>query len=177
MKPTSLSDEFYKKLYDEIINSDVDTGFDDDEVTRQYMGFEIDNLYVEVRATFDVNFVDDSFDHAFGTEHSYHFEVGNFTDLDDVTVRDDDNNDLSSLFDYDKFWDQDKKYGVTFNSGRVINPGDECLFRINYKWFKGIYRYTAKQTCEHTVELDGRSRVVGTVFPATEENLKNAGIA
>ena len=175
MKPTSLSDEFYKKLYNEIIKSNVDIDCDDD-VTKNYLNFDIDGLDVEVRATFEVKFVDDSFDHAFGTEHAYHFEVGNFIDLDDVTIWDEENN-LSDLFDYDAFWEQDKKFGVTFRSGAVINPGDECLFRNRYEWKRGVYRYTAKQTCEHTVELDGRSRVVGTVFPATEENLKNAGIA
>lgn len=176
MKPTSLSPEFYENLYNEIIKSDIEINFDDDDRTKHYLDFEIDGLQVEVLATFEVVYVDESFDHAFGTEYAGHFDVGNFIDLDEVSIYDEDDNDVSDLFDMDRFWEQDKVFGVNFRNGTAINPGDECLFQICRNWKKGVYRYTEKQTGHHIVELNGAEWTLGLIYPMTEANLKNAGL-
>jgi len=165
MKPTSLSQEFYKNLYNEIINADdtnCDCNEDGDYVCN--LEFEIEGLQVSLTAVFESVFVDDSFDHAFGTEYGYHYETGNFIDLDEVCIYDDDDNDLSDLFDEETFWEQDKEYGIKFRSGTEIKPGDEVMYQYNRKWYKGVYQYTKKQSGDHVcLKENGRLGVYDRV--------------
>ena len=122
MKPTSLSPEFYENLYNQIINYGFEPETEDD--CHCNMEFEdVNGLYVNLEATFEVNFVDDSFDHAFGTEYGYHFEAGNLDDIEAVTLCTEDD-DVSDLFDYDAFFEQFKKYEIKFFSGSVVKSGD-----------------------------------------------------
>jgi hypothetical protein len=101
MKPT-LSPEFYENLYNKIINYGFEPESEED--CCRNMDFEdIDGLYVNLDATFEVNFVDDSFDHAFGTENGYHYECGPLSDIEAVTITDDDGNDVSDIFDHEVF--------------------------------------------------------------------------
>jgi hypothetical protein len=102
MKPTSLSPEFYTNLYKKIINYGFEPETEDDCYCN--MLFEdYDNITVTLDATFEVKFCDDSFDHAFGTQHECHLETGRLEDVEAVTITDIDGNDLSDLFDYDAF--------------------------------------------------------------------------
>lgn len=110
----SFPSDFYEKLYEEIMNTEFTPESEDD--TTCPMEIEIGNFFVSVNARFDVEEVDDSFDHEFGTHYDSHIEVG---DLEDINVNnvyffDDDANiekDVTNMFDEDKFWAQFKKYG------------------------------------------------------------------
>ena len=141
MKPTSLSPEFYTNLYNKIENYGFEPENEDD--CHCSMEFEdLDGFYVTLDVTFEVNFVDDSFDHAFGTEYGYHFEAGIITDIEAVTISDEDGNDLSDLFDYDTFWAQFKKYEVKFMSGAVVKSGDKVMGGYNYnQWNEVVFLY------------------------------------
>lgn len=141
MKPTSLSPEFYENLYNQIINYGFEPETEDD--CHCNMEFEdVNGLYVNLEATFEVNFVDDSFDHAFGTEYGYHFEAGNLDDIEAVTLCTEDD-DVSDLFDYDAFFEQFKKYEIKFFSGSVVKSGDTVLAGGHYvnRWDEMTFLY------------------------------------
>lgn len=176
MKPTSLSPEFYKKLYDEIICK-FDFDPEDTEDTSRYIDAEdFEGYYIEFKATFEVNVVDDSFDHAFGTEHYAYLEVGELSDIDEVTMYDEDGNNVSKLFDHDAFMEQFKSYEVKLYSGAVIRSGDTILANYNgYRWeevefihkntLSGLYvcRPVGSQRYKYP-------RAYSSVLPATKKN-------
>lgn len=142
MKPTSLSPEFYEKLYDKIINYGFEP--DDEDDCHCNMDFEdFEGFYVNLEATFEVEFVDDSFDHAFGTEYGYHYECGNLEDIEAVSLTDEDGNDVSDLFDYDAFFEQFKRYELKFLSGKVVKSGETILAggRYNCHWDEMKFLY------------------------------------
>lgn len=141
MKPTSLSPEFYENLYNQIINYGFEPETEDD--CHCNMEFEdVNGLYVNLEVTFEVNFVDDSFDHAFGTEYGYHFEAGNLDDIEAVTLCTEDD-DVSDLFDYDAFFEQFKKYEIKFFSGSVVKSGDTVQAGGHYvnRWDEMTFLY------------------------------------
>ena len=141
MKPTSLSPEFYENLYNQIINYGFEPETEDD--CHCNMEFEdVNGLYVNLEATFEVIFVDDSFDHAFGTEYGYHFEAGNLDDIEAVTLCTEDD-DVSDLFDYDAFFEQFKKYEIKFFSGSVVKSGDTVQAGGHYvnRWDEMTFLY------------------------------------
>lgn len=149
------------------------------------MEFEdVNGLYVNLEATFEVNFVDDSFDHAFGTEYGYHFECGNLEDIEAVSISDEDGNDLSDLFDYDKFWEQFKQYTVKFYGGSEVNTGDIVLVeayrgtrderKFIYKdTLTGYYHTEATENSKYRTFVKSFKRIA----PNTEANRKNLRIA
>lgn len=176
MKPTSLSPEFYEKLYDKIINY----GFkpDDEDDCHCNMDFEdFEGFYVNLEATFEVKFVDDSFDHAFGTEYGHHYECGNLEDIEAVSLTDEDGNDVSDLFDYDAFFEQFKRYEVKFINGTVIKSGETVIGVYNgypKEEVEFLYRDTLKEVyiCKPTGDAKYKfPRTYKKVLPATEENL------
>ena len=128
MKPTSLSPEFYENLYNEIIRDyDFDPDCEDAEETQCSTYIEVEDFqgfYICLKATYELNLIDDSFDHAFGTEYGWHMEIGELIDIEEVTMYDEDGNDVSKLFDYDAFFEQFKKREVKFMNGTVIKSGD-----------------------------------------------------
>lgn len=141
MKPTSLSPEFYENLYNQIINYGFEPETEDD--CHCNMEFEdVNGLYVNLEATFEVNFVDDSFDHAFGTEYGYHFEAGNLDDIEAVTLCTEDD-DVSDLFDYDAFFEQFKRYEIKFFGGSVVKRGDTVQAGGHYvnRWDEMTFLY------------------------------------
>ena len=127
MKPTSLSPEFYENLYNNVLRDyDFDPDCDDPEESQCSTYIEVEDFegfFISLKATYELNVVDDSFDHAFGTEYGYHMEVGNLIEIDEVTMYDEDE-DVTDLFDYDKFFEQFKKYEVKFFNGKVVKSGD-----------------------------------------------------
>ena len=144
MKATSLSPEFYKQLYNEICNY----GFEPETEEDCYcsMDFEdFEGFYVTLDATFEVKVIDDSFDHAFGTEYAYHLETGILENIEAVSLTDEDGNDVSDLFDYDAFFEQFKRYEVHFCNGRVIKSGDTVIVslgRNRYEEAEFLYKDT-----------------------------------
>lgn len=178
MKPTSLSPEFYKKLYDEII---CKFEFDPEstEDTSCYITAEdFEGFFIEFKATFEVNVIDDSFDHAFGTYHDSHIEAGELTDIDEVFMYDEDDNDVSHLFDYDAFWEQFKCYELKFNSGKVVNSGDTVIANFNghqYEEAEFLYKNTLSgdYICKPTgTQRYKYPRSYKMVYPNTDANRK-----
>lgn len=174
MKPTSLSQEFYEKLYEEIENYGFEPETEEDSACN--MEFEdVEGFYVTLDASFTIKFVDDSFDHAFGTEHAYHFETDYLAIIDAVTITDEEGNDLSDLFDYDAFWEQFKRYEVKFIDGDEIKSGETVIGVYNgypQEEVTFLYRDTLKK--EYVCKRNGQSWTTRfkKVLPATEENRK-----
>lgn len=178
MKPTSLSPEFYENLYNEIIRDyDFDPDCEDAEETQCSTYIEIEDFqgfYICLKATYELNLIDDSFDHAFGTEYGWHMEVGELIDIDEVTLCTEDD-DLSDLFDYDAFFEQFKRYEVKFLNGTVIKSGETVIGVYNgypREEVMFLYRDTLKK--EYVCKRNGQSWTTRfkKVLPATEENRK-----
>ena len=165
MKPTSLSPEFYENLYNEIIRDyDFDPDCEDCEESQCSTYIEVEDFQgfnICLKATYELNLIDDSFDHAFGTEYGWHMEVGELIDIDEVSMYDGDE-DVSDLFDCDAFFEQFKKREVTFRSGTVIKSGDTIIAHCNYN------RYELAEFLYRTYKR---------IFPNTEDNRQNANIA
>lgn len=179
MKPT-ISPEFYENLYNEIENYGFEPETEDD--CHCHMEFEdFEGFYVSLEATLEVEFVDDSFDHAFGTEYGYHFECGNLTDIEAVTITDEDGNDVSDLFDYDAFFEQFKQREVKFYGGGEIKSGDTILAGgIYYNKFEEVtflYRDTLQKV--YVCQRKGQSWTTRftKVLLNTEENRNRYNIA
>lgn len=178
MKPTSLSPEFYKKLYDEIICKFEFVPEDIDDTSCYIDAEDFDGFYIEFKATFEVNVIDDSFDHAFGTFHASHIEAGELTDIEEVTMYDEDGNNVSKLFDYDAFWEQFKCYEVKFRSGTVVKSGDTVIAktdRYHYGDVEFLYKDTlsGKYICKPTGKQCYKfPRSYESVYPNTEANRK-----
>ncbi len=183
MKPTSLSPEFYKNLYNEIIRDyDFDPDYEDCEETRCSTYIEVEDFqgfYICLKATYELNLIDDSFDHAFGTEHGWHMEIGELTDIDEVTMYDGDD-DVSKLFDCDAFFEQFKEREVTFSSGTVVKSGDTVIAaikkrRYQYEEVEFLYKdtlsggYICKPIGSQRFKFP---RTYAMVFPNTEQNRK-----
>lgn len=143
----TLPADFYQQLYDKIMGYEFEPENEDDG-SRDIEEIQIGNFWVSVRATFEVEYIDDSFDHAFGTEYGYHFEAGDLESIEDVVIyhydEDDNETEVSDLFDEDYFWNQFKRYGVV-SKGVQIHYGDEVVVKTDSRygaWEKMIYLYT-----------------------------------
>lgn len=145
--------DFYESLYDKI----MDYGFepDNEDDTSCSMEIEIGKFTINLTATFEVHVVDNSFDHAFGTEYIYDLEAG---DLEEIEIEgiwfyDEDDNEIevSDQFDEKCFWNQFKVYG-TKSKGVQIHHGDEVVVKSSFRygsWEKMIYLYTDKRLGVH----------------------------
>ena len=184
MKPTSLSPEFYENLYNEIIRDyDFDPDCDDAEETQCSTYIEVEDFqgfYICLKATYELNLIDDSFDHAFGTEYGWHMEIGELIDIEEVTLCTEDD-DVSDLFDYDAFFEQFKKREVKFLNGAVIKSGDTIIANSYYNRYElAEFLYRDSRTDEYICKPLGAhrySRTYKKIFPNTEENRRNAKIA
>ncbi len=145
--------DFYENFYNKI----MDYGFqpEDEDDTHCDMEIEIGKFSVSLSATFEVEFIDDSFDHAFGTEYAYHFEAGALESIEDVVIfhydEDDNETEVTDQFDYKYFWEQFKVYG-TKSKGVQIHHGDEVVVKDNRLWGvwkKMIYLYTDNRLGVH----------------------------
>jgi hypothetical protein len=183
MKPTSLSPEFYENLYNEIIRDyDFDPDCEDAEETQCSTYIEVEDFqgfYICLKATYELNLIDDSFDHAFGTEYGWHMEIGELIDIDEVTLCTEDD-DVSDLFDYDAFFEQFKKREVTFRSGTVIKSGDTVIADCGYNRFEEV-RFMYKDTLsgQYICERDNvlrPTKAYKRIYPDTETNRRNANL-
>lgn len=146
--------DFYEQLYNEIMGYGFETEDEDD--TTCEMGIEIGKFSVSLKATFELEYVDDSFSHEFGVEEGHHFEASELYDIDDVVIYYDDDDleeevEMTDLFDYEYFWEQFKVYG-TKSKGVQIHHGDEVVVKHNRRWGvwkKMIYLYTDNRLGVH----------------------------
>ncbi len=150
----TLPADFYQQLYDKIMDYSFEPENEDDSWCDMEE-IEIGNFMVSVRATFEVEFIDDSFDHAFGTEYAYHFEAGDLKSIEDVVIfhydEDDNETEVTDQFDSQYFWEQFKVYG-TKSKGVQIHHGDEVVVKDNRLWGvwkKMIYLYTDNRLGVH----------------------------
>lgn len=175
-----LPANFYERLYDSI----MDYGFDpeDEDEKTCSMEIEIDNFIVDVDATFNVYIEDNSFDHAFGTEHIYDLAVGELEDI-EVTQMwysdDESDTDVTDLFDEKKFWLQFKQFVIKRN-GIHIHHGDEVVVKTSTlygAWQKMTFLYYDTRLglaiCTPNIHAKFVSkRAYPYVFPATTQNLR-----
>ena len=148
-----LPHDFYEQLYDKI----MDYGFepDNEDDTSCSMEIEIGKFTINLTATFEVHVMDNSFDHAFGTEYIYDLEAGDLEEIEieGVWFYDEDDNEIevSDQFDEKCFWNQFKVYG-TKSKGVQIHHGDEVVVKSSFRygsWEKRIYLYTDKRLGVH----------------------------
>ena len=176
-----LPSDFYKRLYDEIMDYEFDPENEDEKTCA--MEIEIDDFVVDLEATFNVELIDDSFDHAFGTEYAYHLEVG---ELEDIAVYhiwhyDDDNDtDVTELYSDDKFWLQFKDFVIKRGSHH-IHHGDEVIVtsqNTRYRnWVKRTFLYYDTRLglaiCTPNIHAKYiRKLAYPYVFPCTTQNLR-----
>lgn len=175
-----LPSDFYERLYESI----MDYGFDpesEDEKTCS-MSITIDNISIELDATFDVYTEDNSFDHEFGTEYGYSLKVGELEDFEIFNMYDDESDaDVTDLFDYDKFWLQFKQFVIKRGS-HYIHHGDEVVTRSQMswkgnRWIKSTFLYYDTRLglaiCTPNIHAKNVSKIAyPCVFPCTTANLR-----
>lgn len=178
-----LPANFYERLYDSIMDYSFDPE-DEDEKTCS-MEIEIDNFIVDVDATFNVYIEDNSFDHAFGTEHIYDLAVGELEDI-EVTQMwysdDESDTDVTDLFDEKKFWLQFKQFVIKRN-GIHIHHGDEVVVKTSTlygAWQKMTFLYydTRLRVAVCTKSIYSKyiwTRQCDVVLPATTGALSIVG--
>jgi len=153
-----LTEEFYKRLYNEIMDVTFEPEHEDD--TSCEMELEFGNMFVRLTATFDVRYVDDSFDMYYSDGH---YETTNLIgiDVDGVFMFDgDEEYEITDHFDEEAFWEQFKIYGY-----RDIKPGDEVEAKtagLYGRVFKGTYLYTDTMKSRHIIKSSYRT--VGAIF-------------
>lgn len=99
--------ELYKRLVDEI----MDCGFEPDDkydTCCDLDEIEIGEYTVSLRVTFYLNYVDESFSHAFGVEEGHHYEICDIKSIENMKVwhydeATDKETELSGQFDYGLF--------------------------------------------------------------------------
>ena len=171
MEKKAFNQEFYVSLYEDLCkqageNYDSCGNDSEDSFEGGYRYFtssyelETGRFTVYLDATFIELFVDDSFDHAFGTEHAWHTELGEFESISDITVYDNDTDeDVTSQFSEADFMEQFKVY-ETKVGGKVIKAGDSvlvCTSRpyIASSWRDGVYLYTDTRSGHHCCRVEG----------------------
>lgn len=178
--------DLYEKLYDKIMACEFypEDKYDDSIFLDE---IEIGNFTISLCATFNIEIVDDSFDHAFGIERAYHLEVGYLRDIEDVQIyhcdeETGDEVDVTDQFDEDCFWNQFKRYG-TVVKGVQIHHGDEVVVKSDYRygaWTKMIYLYTDTRLGGHVCvkslrEKYPRKMQYEYILPATTGALSIVG--
>ena len=106
-KDINITVDLYKQLYNKIKNYEFCPESEND--TSCFMEIEIGKFMFNVRATFEVNVVDESFSHAFGIEEQWRLEVGELDGIEDVQVwyydeETDYEAKVTDLFDESRFW-------------------------------------------------------------------------
>ena len=122
--------DFYENLYEEIMNQEFNPESEDD--TSCSMEIEIGNFTVHVNATFEENVVDNSFDHAFGTEYIYDLEAGDLTDIEveDIWYYDEETDveaELTDQFDEKRFWEIIGKLRELGAQGILVTPIEKMI--------------------------------------------------
>lgn len=143
----TLPADFYQQLYDKIMYYGFEPENEDDNCCS--MEIEIGKFTINLTATFEVHVVDNSFDHAFGTEYIYDLDAGDLEEIDieGIWFYDEETDveaEMTDQFDDKHFWNQFKRYG-TVSKGVQIHYGDEVVVKSNYRdgaWEKMVYLYT-----------------------------------
>lgn len=185
----TISSELYNKIYNAIIAAAEDHDIYDEDDNSFGFYFEDGDWTVEGTAILPVDIIDDSFDHAFGTEYCSHLEhnFDSMPEIDEIAVWfGEDGEEVE--FDYDKFYSQFDVTERTLRNGDVIKQGDVVLATDSTSW---SYRRYERVVFDHYNTETGEwfckriyrnepSRYVSTfrgVIPATEENINKYRVA
>ena len=178
-----LPHDFYEQLFNTIDNWVFIPRDEDDTICP--IEIEIGNFTVSLDAEYQVEVVDDSFDHEFGTEYLSHYEAEELLNIDDVVIyyNDEDAEDVnvSYLFSYDAFWNQFKKYG-TIKNGVQIHHGDVVVAKCSNnfgQWEKVIYLYTDNRlgvyVCAESLSRNSIKKHYHLLLPANTGALSIVG--
>ncbi len=162
----------YTTLYEEIMKREFNP---ENEYDKSLWGLEIEigDFMVYLDATFDVEYDQD------GCLEDYDIEN---IDVEAVIHFDENNNetDVTEQFDYNKFWNQFKRYVIKRND-IYIHHGDEVVVRSSQDsgfWKKMIYLYTDTLSGLHIcVNRLGEEAQYSyrMILPATTGALANVG--
>lgn len=154
--------DFYKTLCDEI----HDYAEFEDEVKEEYtMELYVEDMIVELTASFEIEWCDDSFDHAFGTEYFDPYPtLGKLSNISDVLVWNKDTDEQIDGFNIDDFW-------ATFDIYEYhgFKKGDKISFSQTTRKVDGTFLAYNTESLEYKIKtLDGKTRNVKRVYMAKE---------
>ena len=132
---------FYQALYDAIMDEDYEPEI---HCTFAEVNFELLDYEVDVAVWLNTVWVDDSFDHAFGTYHDGHFEVRSIKEIEMQSIYSPAGDEVTEDFDEDQFWLQTKRFYLRWGKDRMIKYGDEVIARVGRivpKFRKCIFLY------------------------------------
>ena len=155
--------EFTKEFYKKLCNAIYDYAEKHDEVLDEYnMDLYMDGFVIYLVADFNVEWEDDSFDHAFGTQYYPPYAVlGNLTDISDVEIYDEETDErLDVDFNVDEFWS-------TFDVNEYMNlkKGDSVSFyRLKCKPDGTFLSYNTERMQYEVKTNDGHIRHVNNAY-------------
>ena len=128
MRKVEFTQEFYKEVYKKIMDkqSSYDAGDGFDFYPTIYVEFNGVTYQIDIEVTYASEFIDESFDHAFGTWHDpnagYYFADG-IDGIGKVDVWDDEDGEEVEGFDEAAFWQQFDE-----DNYRNIKVGDKVMY-------------------------------------------------
>lgn len=137
MEAKKFGEDFYKKLYSAMCDyaeNNWECDCADETTTKVGMELDVDNIIVCLTGVFNVEFVDDSFDHAFGTEYGWHMELRELDDIEIDVVYDEDGEDITEQFDENTFWEQFYCREIKLRNGSIIKTGETVQFFSSGVW-------------------------------------------
>ena len=178
--PNAIPVEIYNELYDFLCDNIAYYGECDEDGNCHY-GFEFESedgrYYISGCAVSSFEYEDDSFDHAFGTEHCGHWE---FDKIEEVVTEqclfiDNEENETEVEFDseiFDHLHDE-----TTIKRGGVeINQGDEVIAKPRFlRWTACKFLYFDTIDRCYYVEIGKYQYRCDKVLPATEKNRELVG--
>lgn len=150
--PEYLPTQFYYDLFEHLSGMEVDAADEDDKWrTDEFQWGKCDEFFIVCECCFDVEWVDLSFDHEFGTEHAAELVVGELQEVfpTELTWTDPDtgeDHDLLHLWSYGRFWLPIKRFWT--NKGTVKHGDLVWGYKGHRRWGKVIYLWTDVRTGE-----------------------------
>lgn len=186
----TICSELYNKVYNAIIEAAENHGIEDEDDTRFGFYLEDGDWSIEGTASLPVEYIDDSFDHAFGTEVCGHLEHSfeEMPEIDEVSVFfGEDGEEVE--FDFDKFYTQFDVTERKLRNGEVIKQGDEVLATNSASWRykryeRAIFHHYNTETgewfCKRIYHNGNTASYLSSfrgVITATEENISKFNVA
>ena len=174
----TIPTEIYKKIYDAIIAAADAHGIESIDDNCFHFTYEDEDWSIEGTASLSVEWIDDSFDHAFGTEHCGHLEhrFDEMPDIEEIYVYDSQENEVE--FDFDKFYTQFDITECKLYNGHVVKKGDEVIVRSHRTHIIVIFDHHNTETREWFCRCIFGGKVneipyrYDSIIPATEKNKK-----
>lgn len=175
-KNITLPADFYQQLYDFLDNYYFEPNNVND--ICEIEGIEIGDFTVSLDAEYEIEEDDEDF------WSERHFYAEDLLNIDNVVIYyngDDEDIDVSHLFNPQVFWNQFKRYGAKVN-GVQIHHGDEVVAKCSNnfgRWEKVIYLYTDNRlgvhVCAKSLGRNSIKRNYHLLLPATTGALSIVG--